>query len=416
MWRTSAHGAIGEGRLIWGVNDFDEAAEMPYASTSCGSRRARVLAGVDDIDAADVCESILDGYVRGTGRACGRSCSIATTSGCARPSSWTRMTAQEFWDEDSLPEKNKALKKAEKKVKRRFARHRQSPALYRDALTRAPARLQKSRLRFCIAPPAPAVSAARACRRRRLARATSRARGEGDRSVRHGARNHGSRNRCAARRSHRANIDRRTDLVSCAALSLCAGCRRTFKIETGNGRRGRQTAAPSMRARRSSSMLQRWAAISRRSIRGIREVPADQGATCSGASAGSRQVRSKRRSHLVNEDLDDWRKASNAATSVPPVIASIKENALSRRRRMRQSLVRTGRNAMPRPSVAEKRPHSASCTKSGCFGHSQSVGRRLRALSAGSRLQGAGVDLVGLCVVGWRMPTTRSASTWCWRI
>jgi hypothetical protein len=52
-----------DGRLVWGVNDFDEAADMPYAldlvrlaASAILGRPARALAG------KDVCASILEGY------------------------------------------------------------------------------------------------------------------------------------------------------------------------------------------------------------------------------------------------------------------------------------------------------------------------------------------------------------------
>jgi hypothetical protein len=55
-----------DGRLVWGVNDFDEAAEMPYpidlvrlATSALLARPARGLAG------KDICAAILQGYRRG---------------------------------------------------------------------------------------------------------------------------------------------------------------------------------------------------------------------------------------------------------------------------------------------------------------------------------------------------------------
>lgn len=55
-----------DGRLAWGVNDFDEAAEMPYVldlvrlATSALLRRAR-----DNITAEEICAAILLGYRQG---------------------------------------------------------------------------------------------------------------------------------------------------------------------------------------------------------------------------------------------------------------------------------------------------------------------------------------------------------------
>ena len=54
-----------EGRLIWGVNDFDEAADMPYALDLVRLGTSAVL-GCPHIDSrADICDNLLRGYVRG---------------------------------------------------------------------------------------------------------------------------------------------------------------------------------------------------------------------------------------------------------------------------------------------------------------------------------------------------------------
>ena len=57
-----------------------------------------------------------------------------------------------------------------------------------------------------------------------------------------------------------------------------------------------------------------------------------------------------------------------------------------------------GRNAMPRPSVAEKRATFRKLHDSGRRVIPEPVGRGLRAVPAGARLQGAGVDIVGFCM------------------
>lgn len=50
-----------EGRLVWGVNDFDEAADMPYAVDVVRLAASAVLAGTT-MSARRICLSILDGY------------------------------------------------------------------------------------------------------------------------------------------------------------------------------------------------------------------------------------------------------------------------------------------------------------------------------------------------------------------
>jgi len=54
-----------DGRLIWGVNDFDEAARMPYALDIVRLATSAVLAEVTGASKRKICESILDGYRAG---------------------------------------------------------------------------------------------------------------------------------------------------------------------------------------------------------------------------------------------------------------------------------------------------------------------------------------------------------------
>jgi hypothetical protein len=54
-----------EGRLIWGVNDFDEAAEMPYALDLVRLATSALLGCPHFNTRADICDNILRGYERG---------------------------------------------------------------------------------------------------------------------------------------------------------------------------------------------------------------------------------------------------------------------------------------------------------------------------------------------------------------
>jgi hypothetical protein len=59
-----------DGRLVWGVNDFDEAAEMPYALDLVRLAASALLASPDrgqgrGISAATICSAILEGYAHG---------------------------------------------------------------------------------------------------------------------------------------------------------------------------------------------------------------------------------------------------------------------------------------------------------------------------------------------------------------
>ena len=61
-WRDS------EGRLIWGVNDFDEACEMPYSVDLVRLAVSALLAsgeGISPCRPDDACAAILDGYTGG---------------------------------------------------------------------------------------------------------------------------------------------------------------------------------------------------------------------------------------------------------------------------------------------------------------------------------------------------------------
>jgi len=55
-----------EGRVVWGVNDFDEAAEMPYALDLVRLGTSALLAGTDrEISVSEICAAIVDGYRHG---------------------------------------------------------------------------------------------------------------------------------------------------------------------------------------------------------------------------------------------------------------------------------------------------------------------------------------------------------------
>jgi hypothetical protein len=54
-----------EGRLVWGVNDFDEAAEMPYVIDLVRLAASAVLARVSGMDAPRIAARIIEGYRQG---------------------------------------------------------------------------------------------------------------------------------------------------------------------------------------------------------------------------------------------------------------------------------------------------------------------------------------------------------------
>src|SRR3954471_168449 len=55
-----------DGRLVWGVNDYDEAAEMPYLLDLVRLATSAVLGSTrDQLSLKEICTSVLDGYSRG---------------------------------------------------------------------------------------------------------------------------------------------------------------------------------------------------------------------------------------------------------------------------------------------------------------------------------------------------------------
>src|SRR5438045_4167781 len=57
-----------EGRVVWGVNDFDEAADMPYALDLVRLATSAVLAEVRGMREGAVCRNVLAGYRAGLAR------------------------------------------------------------------------------------------------------------------------------------------------------------------------------------------------------------------------------------------------------------------------------------------------------------------------------------------------------------
>ena len=54
-----------EGRLVWGVNDFDEAAEMPYALDLVRLATSAFITASDTLGTKTICDLILPGYRAG---------------------------------------------------------------------------------------------------------------------------------------------------------------------------------------------------------------------------------------------------------------------------------------------------------------------------------------------------------------
>ncbi|WP_395397469.1 DUF2252 family protein [Novosphingobium sp. BL-8A] len=54
-----------EGRLVWGANDFDEAANMPYALDLVRLGASALLARPAEVGASELCDALVEGYIDG---------------------------------------------------------------------------------------------------------------------------------------------------------------------------------------------------------------------------------------------------------------------------------------------------------------------------------------------------------------
>lgn len=104
-----------DGRLVWGINDFDEAAEMPYVEDLVRLATSAALAADEAKPDADMCDAILDGYRKGL--------KAPNPIGLDRDWAWLR-------DKVIVPDETRH--KFWKKIDARKAE--QAPARFRDAL------------------------------------------------------------------------------------------------------------------------------------------------------------------------------------------------------------------------------------------------------------------------------------------
>jgi uncharacterized protein (DUF2252 family) len=110
-----------DGRLVWGVNDFDEAAEMPYAVDLVRLATSALLSRPEhewDMPAAEICTAILDGYSAG----------LHEPRAIVLDRDWARLRSLVVVDEDM---RAKFWKKIDK------AKYMPAPARYVEALAKA---------------------------------------------------------------------------------------------------------------------------------------------------------------------------------------------------------------------------------------------------------------------------------------
>lgn len=90
-----------EGRLVWGINDFDEAYPIPYANDLVRLATSAILAAREDhlaLNAADACSAILEGYQEATSQG-GRPFVLAEGHGLLREAATSNLRDPvAFWE------------------------------------------------------------------------------------------------------------------------------------------------------------------------------------------------------------------------------------------------------------------------------------------------------------------------------
>jgi hypothetical protein len=132
-----------EGRVIWGVNDFDEAAEMPYIVDLVRLAVSAVLAGVTGMTPAAVCANVLKGYRRGLKQPTALVLDVNrkwlrrkfVVNEDERADFWSKMTPEA--EAEKLAKRAEKRKKKNEKVEEICERPKRAPENYRTALTRA---------------------------------------------------------------------------------------------------------------------------------------------------------------------------------------------------------------------------------------------------------------------------------------
>ena len=210
-----------EGRLIWGVNDFDEAARMPYALDIVRLATSAVLAEVRGISRQDDLRQHSGRAIARASPTRSRSCSTASTRTCVASSSCRDAERTEFWKkfdpegDQEGPAKERRGRRSRRRYICKVLRHARPDKRVRCSLLRADRRHRQPR--------APAL-----LRHRHVAGRSDRARGESDGSLGLGA---GAwRLAQTALRGDRVGraIAPPIRPIACAATCWCAGFRRTI--------------------------------------------------------------------------------------------------------------------------------------------------------------------------------------------
>ena len=403
-----------EGRLVWGVNDFDEAARMPYVLDIVRLAASAVLAKVPGITphgdlrqhSAGLCEQGLKApapFVLDHDHKWLRKCRRGERQG-----------PQEILGQ--VRSRRRSPRRSRKKVDPVAPRANCAAATARRIETRA-ARCAASALAFYARDRRHRQSRAAAVFRRRpwqgdLIVREAKAMARSGWSLAHGG---AHRLRCAEiatgrYRSPDPTYHLRGQRAGAAAVAERLQDRGRAAEEDKAKRKpkdGKDQHAAGAAADQCSGCCTRWATSSRRSTAARRGEGRYRGRSRRRApTAGcSRRLRRQARSGDRGRTAASGRNIRKGKKADEPPMTGAdrtdQQNALLRRRRMRQLFGKhQEKTPMPRPSVARQAPHIPQAARIRLLGDSQSVGRRLGALPAGPRLQGAGLDIVGLRMVG----------------
>src|SRR5262245_42344786 len=102
VWRDSRH------RLVWGVNDFDEACELPFTSDLVRLATSIMLAASDarvKVSAHKVCGRLIEGYRSGL-KLEGKAILVGSDKALVKLTKDTKENPQTFWKKKLDPKKN----------------------------------------------------------------------------------------------------------------------------------------------------------------------------------------------------------------------------------------------------------------------------------------------------------------------
>src|SRR5262245_16990485 len=102
VWRNSRQ------RLVWGVNDFDDACELPFTSDLVRLATSAMLAASDarvNVSAREVCALLIEGYRSGL-KLEGQPILVASDKALVKLTKNTQEDPQTFWKKKLDPEKN----------------------------------------------------------------------------------------------------------------------------------------------------------------------------------------------------------------------------------------------------------------------------------------------------------------------